>query len=86
MIRSFIYQTRAKPGPDLNQLLLNGGILPIGGASLVEGLQSTGLPRLILMKVLQLIVLFQSFHNTIAMANGFLSNHISPDITTSSSS
>ena len=47
MIRSFIYQTRAKPGPDLNQLLLNGGILPIGGASLVEGLQSTGLPRLI---------------------------------------
>ena len=46
------------------------GIFLIGGASLVDGLQSTGLPRLILMKVLQLIVLFQSFHNTIAMANG----------------
>ena len=28
-------------------ILLNGWILPIGGASLVEGLPSTGLPRLV---------------------------------------
>ena len=28
-------------------ILLNGWILPIGGASAVEGLRSTGLPRLV---------------------------------------
>ena len=28
-------------------ILLKGWILPIGGASAVEGLQSTGLPRLV---------------------------------------
>ena len=34
-------------GSRLTAILLNGWILPIGGASAVEGLQSTGLPHLV---------------------------------------
>ena len=34
-------------GSEVKAILLNGWILPIGGASAVEGLQSTGLPRLV---------------------------------------
>ena len=34
---------------EVTTVLLNGLILPIGGASAVEGLRSTGLPRLVLM-------------------------------------
>ena len=30
----------------VTEVLLNGWVLPIGGASSVEGLRSTGLPRL----------------------------------------
>ena len=33
-------------GSKVKIILLKGWILPIGGASLVEGLRSTGLPRL----------------------------------------
>ena len=33
---------------DITTILLNGWILPIGGAPAVEGLRSTGLPRLVL--------------------------------------
>ena len=35
-------------GSKVSAILLKGWILPIGGASAVEGLQSTGLPRLVL--------------------------------------
>ena len=34
-------------GSRVTAVLLNGLILPIGGASVVEGLRSTGLPRLV---------------------------------------
>ena len=34
-------------GSKVTAILLKGWILPIGGASAVEGLQSTGLPRLV---------------------------------------
>ena len=34
-------------GSKVTAILLKGRILPIGGASAVEGLQSTGLPRLV---------------------------------------
>ena len=34
-------------GSTVTAILLNGWILPIGGASAVEGLQSTCLPRLV---------------------------------------
>ena len=34
-------------GSRFTAILLNGWILPIGGASAVEGLQSTGLPHLV---------------------------------------
>jgi hypothetical protein len=34
-------------GSKVMAILLKGWILPIGGASPVEGLQSTGLPRLV---------------------------------------
>jgi hypothetical protein len=34
-------------GLKFTAILLKGRILPIGGASAVEGLQSTGLPRLV---------------------------------------
>ena len=34
-------------GSKVTAILLNGQILPIGGASAVEGLRSTGLPRLV---------------------------------------
>ena len=34
-------------GSRVNAIFLNGWILPIDGVSLVEGLQSTGLPRLV---------------------------------------
>ena len=34
-------------GSRVKVILLNGWIWPIGGASLVEGLQSMGLPRLV---------------------------------------
>ena len=34
-------------GPKVTAILLKGWILPIGGASAVEGLRSTGLPRLV---------------------------------------
>ena len=33
-------------GSKVTAILLKGWILPVGGASAVEGLQSTGLPRL----------------------------------------
>ena len=35
-------------GSKVTAILLNGWILPIGGASAVEGLQSTGIPRLVI--------------------------------------
>ena len=35
-------------GSKVTAILLQGRILPIGGASAVEGLRSTGLPRLVL--------------------------------------
>ena len=35
-------------GSKMTTILLKGWILPIGGASAVEGLRSTGLPRLVL--------------------------------------
>ena len=38
-------------GSKVKPILLNGWILPIGGASAVEGLQSTGIPRLVLIIV-----------------------------------
>ena len=34
-------------GSKVTAILLKGWILPIGGASAVEGLRSTGLPRLV---------------------------------------
>ena len=34
-------------GSRVTAILLNGWILPFGGASLVEGLRSVGLPRLV---------------------------------------
>ena len=34
-------------GSRVTAVLLNGWILPIGGASAMEGLRSTGLPRLL---------------------------------------
>ena len=34
-------------GSEVTAILLNGWILPIGGTSAVEGLRSTGLPRLV---------------------------------------
>ena len=34
-------------GSRVTAILLNGWILPVGGASAVEGLRSTGLPRLV---------------------------------------
>ena len=34
-------------GSRVTAVLLNGWIFPIGGASAVEGLRSTGLPRLV---------------------------------------
>ena len=34
-------------GSKVSAILLKGWILPIGGASVVEGLRSTGLPRLV---------------------------------------
>ena len=34
-------------GSEVTAILLNRWILPIGGASAVEGLRSTGLPRLV---------------------------------------
>ena len=34
-------------GSKVTEILLKGWILPIGGASAVEGLRSTGLPRLV---------------------------------------
>ena len=38
-------------GSIVTAILLKGLILPIGGASAVEGLRSTGLPRLVSTKV-----------------------------------
>ena len=35
-------------GSRVTMILLNGWILPIGGAPAMEGLRSTGLPRLVL--------------------------------------
>ena len=35
-------------GSRLTAILLNGWILPLGGASAVEGLRSMGLPRLVI--------------------------------------
>ena len=37
-------------GSKVTAILLKGWILPIGGVSAVEGLQSTGLPRLVFIK------------------------------------
>ena len=34
-------------GSKVTAILMKGRILPIGGASLIEGLRSTGLPRLV---------------------------------------
>ena len=36
-------------GSKVTAILLKGWILPVGGASAVEGLQSTGLPHLVLL-------------------------------------
>ena len=35
-------------GSEATAILLNGRILPIGGASAVEGLRSTGIPHLVI--------------------------------------
>ena len=43
-------------GSRVTAILLNGWILPIGEASAVEGLRSTGLPRLVFTKGGALIV------------------------------
>ena len=43
-------------GSKVMAILLKGWILPIGGASAVEGLRSTGLPRLVLMADKLLVV------------------------------
>ena len=37
---------------ELHPFLLNGWNLPIGGASVVEGQRSTGLPRLVLINII----------------------------------
>ena len=39
-------------GSKVTAILLKGWILPIGGASAVEGLQSTGLPRLVFIQAI----------------------------------
>ena len=50
MIKTFLnpeeHQNRISGSKEL-AILLKGWILPIGGASSVEGLRSTGLPRLV---------------------------------------
>ena len=38
-------------GSRVNAILLNGWILPIGRASAVEGLQTTGIPRLVALPI-----------------------------------
>ena len=52
MIKNFLnpegHQNRLS-GSKVTAFSLKGRILPIGGASLVEGLRSTGLPRLVLL-------------------------------------
>ena len=51
MIKTFLnpegHQNRIS-GSKVTAILLKGRILPIGGASAVEGLRSTGLPCLVL--------------------------------------
>ena len=50
MIKTFLNPERNLnriSGLKVTAMLLEGWILPIGGASLVEGLRSTGLPRLV---------------------------------------
>ena len=53
MVKTFLnpegHQNRIT-GSKVTAILLKGWILPIGGASAVEGLRSTGLPRLVLIK------------------------------------
>ena len=53
MIKNFLnlkgHQNRIS-GSKVTAILLKGLILPIGGVSAVEGLRSTGLPRLVLEK------------------------------------
>ena len=46
---NFKGQLNCTDGSKVTAVLLNGWILPIGGALAVEGLQSTRLPRLVLM-------------------------------------
>ena len=50
VIRSFLNpegHQNPRNGSKVTAILLKGWILPVGGASAVEGLQSTGLPRLV---------------------------------------
>ena len=51
-------------GSKVTAVLLKGWVLPIGGASAVEGLRSTGLPRLVLMSMSNSIKLTQRSHHS----------------------
>ena len=45
-ILNFEWHPNSVTGSRVSAILMNGWVLPIGGGSAVEGLQSTGLPRL----------------------------------------
>ena len=66
LLRRFLISKHLNPitGSKVTPILLNGWILPIGEASAVKGLQSTGLPHLVLHYIFKTTLFVYCSQNT----------------------